>query len=424
MKRVLLILFAGFYVFGSFTAVASATYTNKSSSTSHISEGSACKKGSTPQVGPTFHGVVGTLICQKDPNGTLWKWHHPIFGESKNTNSTPPVLPVSKATKASSSPPKSFDELLTHLSGIVYGAWQKVGNQIDANNSNLGNLHILVGPNTKEDDSDSSDALELISKLYSNFTQVKNLYLIKFSSSDTAWAQQQYDILHPNNYDQNSAEQQCRPTFGCDGGSTGINKNGDGVIMLGQGGNYDNQPLVAGLNNATSGHVISHEYTHTIQMLNAPCEYSSGCYGDLPQWLLEGSAEFSATAAIYKDNFQNYLIYRGTDLSNQYKDPTQFSADWINTFLNPSPTFIPNTNNWTYWQNYDRWDVYSIGYLVDEILVNINGPDSLMNLYKDVGSGQTFVQAFQSEFGISWNSACPLISNAIAQELKLGINRN
>jgi hypothetical protein len=41
-----------------------------------------------------------------------------------------------------------------------------------------------------------------------------------------------------------------------------------------------------------------------------------------------------------------------------------------------------------------------------------------LNLYKDVGSGQTFQQAFQQEFGMAWSDACPILAKAISDEIQ------
>jgi len=61
--------------------------------------------------------------------------------------------------------------------------------------------------------------------------------------------------------------------------------------------------------------------------------------------------------------------------------------------------------------------------MVSEILVNIKGTASLIKLYADIGAGKSFVEAFQGIFGISWAEACPIISEAIAAELKQGIKK-
>jgi hypothetical protein len=165
------------------------------------------------------------------------------------------------------------------------------------------------------------------------------------------------------------------------------------------------------------GAVLSHEYTHTVQAINATCRGASGCYGDLPQWLMEGTAEWAGSVSRFSDKYSDYLNFRTRNLENKYSNASMYTADWITTFLNPNPVIMPNQDNWVYWSNYPSDNVYSIGLMTVEILVNIKGPGAIMKLYDNVGRGQSFVSAFKQEFGIAWSEACPIIASAIAAEL-------
>jgi hypothetical protein len=221
-------------------------------------------------------------------------------------------------------------------------------------------------------------------------------------------------LLRPNNYRANVAANYCRQPSGCVGGIAGINATNDGVILLGQGGDYG-YPLEQ---SAMDGLVLSHEYTHNVQGFNAVCRGGAGCYGDLPQWLLEGSAEWSGAVARFSDKYSDYVTFRTRNLANKYADVSTFTPEWITTFLNPNPIFVPNQDNWTHWSKYPSDNVYSIGLMATEILVNIKGPAAIMKMYENVGRGQTFLEAFKQEYGISWSEACPIIASAIASELK------
>jgi hypothetical protein len=84
---------------------------------------------------------------------------------------------------------------------------------------------------------------------------------------------------------------------------------------------------------------------------------------------------------------------------------------------------LPNQDNWAYWSKYEHQELYALGFMVSEILVNIKGIDSYMKLYQDVGAGKSFVDAFQGIYGLSWAEACPIIADAMAAELKQGIKK-
>ena len=309
--------------------------------------------------------------------------------------------------------PTSFEDLQSHLDGIIYGAWSKAAKKIQGSVSVLGNVKILVGPNTKEDDTNSLLALNLASKLYSNLKQVKTLYVIKFSFADVAWAQQQYDLLHLINYDSNEVSKQCNFLY-CNGASAGINDNGDGVILVGQGDRYSIR--------SSSGQVVAHEYAHTLQFINAVCE-SKGCVWNVPPWLREGGAEWSGTASRFSGNFDDYLAFRKSSLATDYALSYKYTADYMTRFLNPNPYLSPTQFDWYYWDKYDAQTSYSIGFMVNEILVNVKSPEAVLRMYSDIGAGKSFIEAFQQEFGMAWADACPIIAKAIASEIELGIQR-
>jgi hypothetical protein len=356
-----------------------------------VKAGSACKTA-----GLTSAVSGKTFTCIK--SGKKLVWDKGVVLEKSFTPSKAPT---------------SFEDLPSRIDGIIYGAWLKANQQIQKSSSTLGKVNISVGPNTIATDTKSTDALNLLSKLFSSASQVKNLYIIKYSKDDIAWAQQQYETLRPNNFRANAAASYCRQPSGCIGGIAGINATNDGVILLGQGGDYG-YPLEQ---SAMDGAVLSHEYTHTIQAINAVCRGGAGCYGDLPQWLMEGTAEWSGSVSRFSDKYSDFIKFRSKNLGNKYATSSTYTADWINTFLNPNPVFLPNQDNWVYWGNYPSDNVYSIGLMAVEILVNLKGPGAIMNLYEEVGKGQTFVNAFKQEYGIAWSEACPIIASAIATDL-------
>jgi hypothetical protein len=356
-----------------------------------VKAGATCKK-----VGLTSIASGKTFTCIKSGKKVVW---------NKGV--------IVKKTVTPAMAPTSFEDLPTRIDGIIYGAWLQANQQIQKSSTSLGKVNILVGPNTIPTDTKSTDALNLISKLFTSAAQVKNLYVIKYSKDDIAWAQQQYEMLRPNNFRENAAASYCRQPSGCVGGIAGINAMSDGVILLAQGGGYG-YPLEE---SAMDGAVLSHEYTHTVQAINATCRGGAGCYGDLPQWLMEGTAQWSGSVSRFSDKYSDYINFRTRDLRNKYSDASSYTAEWITTFLNPNPAFLPNQDNWVHWANYPSDNVYSIGLMAVEILVNLKGPGAIMKLYENVGQGQTFVNAFKQEYGIEWTKACPIIASAISAEL-------
>ena len=354
-----------------------------------------------------------SYICIKTDKKLVWK---------KGLAAVKPTpTPTKTITPAAS---LSLDNLRTRLDEVINSAWLQASKKITSSASTLGSIQNLVGPNTTEETSNSLAALSLASKLFEGFPQVKNLYIIKFSSKDIDWAQKQYDQLSPNNYEPNAARNQCASNNGCVGAMAGINAVGDGVVLMGQGGSYIGAPTVKGLTRAQNGLIVAHEYFHTIQAINAPCRGGRGCYGEAPQWLLEGGATWAAAAVLYSDSYDDYLTERNITLNNHYLNAAStYTSDYINQYLNPNPIFLPNQDNWKHWGKYNPREAYVLGFMVSEILASVKGPASLMKLYADIGAGKSFVDAFQGIFGLSWAEACPIISEAISTELKEGIKK-
>ena len=300
-------------------------------------------------------------------------------------------------------PPSTFDDLVSHASGIAYSAWKKSKDQISASQSVLGKPTILIGPNTTLNYPSPLTAFNLASTLYSSSKQVKNIYAIYYSFKDINWAQKTFDSLqdNPGNGNSSAAIHNCQTSATCWGASTSVNAAGDGLMLIAVG-------LIDP--NHTSGTLEAHEYTHTIQMIQVPQGY-----GTLPRWLLEGQAEWSQAAATYSSNYNDYLKERRNNTNELFTNSSLYTATWIATFLNPNPV-----SDWAYWSTYENWRLYDIGSLATEALVALKSPAAVMNLYTNVGNGQTFTQAFNTEFGISWADAVPILASAIAAELKQG----
>ena len=311
--------------------------------------------------------------------------------------------------------PNTFSELSTDLRGISYGAWLKSRDKTSMSNSILGKLIVLVGPNTNANNLLGKDGpgslkerrsgMELASKLYSNFKQVKNINVIYYSFADVVWAQQQYDSICSGSKSCNNpkiASNSCPSPSPCWGGSASLNAAGDGILLLtiGDPGTY-----------YQGGSLEAHEYTHTIH-LNQYMSTNNCC--SVPGWLSEGGAEWSQIASVFNADYSTYMKerYKGFAFGDYYSNPKSYSIEWLKEFFSISPE-----KNW----NQYGGKTYQIGFLATEILVSLKGPSSFMNLFVSMGNGQNFETAFKNEFGMSWSEAVPLLSTAISGQLQKNI---
>ena len=287
----------------------------------------------------------------------------------------------------------------------------------------VGNTKILVGPNSIPSDPDLFRGLNLASRLFGSFAQVKNIYIIEFNNQDITWGQAEYQTFQDQTWRSDyltKARSQC-PSITCQNASAELNNQGDAIILIGI--NSAMNPSDAANQNPGqfNGTQIAHEYVHTIQILNSRMPQNLFRYALLPPWLQEGQAMWAAQVSV-ASSYVDYLALRKIDYPELATMSPSYSTEWISKFLNPNPILLENADNWAYWAQFPNYRIYDIGALAIEILTCLKGPTAVMKLYADVGLGDTFIQAFQKEFGISYSDAVPYISAAIAAELKLGVN--
>jgi hypothetical protein len=409
------------------TALLLSLLTFPSASAANPKYGEPCKKAGIEK---TYNYI--TFVCLKVKGKLVWtgKQYKAIgslpTGKKKqlpiNTVPTPKPTPAATSTHTPTPTPtkfvapvipRSFEDLESHLSGIIYGAWLKSSQKIQESKSNLGKVNIFYGPNSPTGPLNPEDVFTYVSKLYSNFDQPKNVYGIQFGLPDVSWAQNTYN-QYQDTYSWNgpTAAADICPDASCDNANAYHTANYDGLITFGISSNWrDTGKLSPRIQN---GQGYAHEYVHTIQWFNA----QGTRFGDLPPWMREGNADWAGTAAAFYSNYEDYVNFRAHDvLGGQYGQPLNYSDEWVTKFLNPNPVFMEGANNNIYWDGFARYENYCIGFMVNEIFTALKGPDAGMNLYRSVGKGKSFLQAFQDEFGLSWAEALPYISKTISKEL-------
>ena len=372
-----------------------------------VTPGSSCKVNKQSII-----YLKKTYTCIKSGKKLIWNKGVVIANDLNQSTPQPNQEVIPKI-------PTYFTELSTNLRGISYGAWLKSKAKMSMNNSVLGKITVIVGPNTNGNNLLGSSGpgslkerrigMELASKLYSDFNQVKNVTVIYYSFADVAWAQNQYDLFcggSQNCDNPKIASISCPSASPCWGGTSGINGLNDGFLFLtvGDKGTY-----------YQNGSLEAHEYTHTIQQnlfsplgsRNVPMVRSD----NVPRWLSEGSAEWSQIASVFSSDYKIYMRERliGFSFGDYYSNPSNYSVEWLKDFFDVTPG-----------KNRDKYagSNYQIGFLASEVLVSLKGPSSLMNLFRIMGEGQSFESAFKSEYGISWSDAIPYLAEAISGQLQ------
>ena len=303
--------------------------------------------------------------------------------------------------------PTSWSDLEANYKGISYAAWKKANEKVLASKSTQAKIVVLVGPNSQQLNDKLKGSISLTSRLYAGYLAPTTINAIYFNFKDVNWAQRELDRL--TNNDRNvvgEAAHSCASATDCVGASARLTTNGDGALLFGVSSQGPKD------SNHSSGTLEAHEFTHLIQ--DTQFLGSGRSWDSLPRWYVEGHAEFSQAAIIHYADFQNYQLERRRNAEELFLKSSYFTASWLEKFIAPSGWIT----GWEPWNSGPGWRVYDVGSLVTEILVALKGPDSTLDLYKQVASGKSFSEGFKTIYGKPWSEAAPLIAKVINLQLK------
>ena len=328
--------------------------------------------------------------------------------------STPSPTPTPTSTPTTFIPlePTNILNLDKEYEGVAYWAWKKSSDQIASASSLNSNFEIVIGPNSGILNKFPKEATDLTSKLYSSSDLKAKNYFVSFSHQDSDWAEKKLEeLLADQAQVDRIRKQQTRPedrmTYWicpsvekCHSSTVAINKYGISITLAGF------TPSRTSDINETQGWLQSHEYAHIIQnrqFLGTSREdggtISTGMY--MPDWMIEGGADFSAYASTHHASLSDYLKARQTDIERVPKQ----NAAWFENFLTLSDAESSKLTS---------GEIYNIGFMVNEIFASLKGPNVQMELFKAVAKGKSFDQAFEDIFGTPWKSAVPIIARVLA----------
>jgi hypothetical protein len=362
--------------------------------------GSKCTKA-----GATSTAAGKKFTCVK--SGTKLVWNKGVVIKAAPKPAVNPVLkpveptPTPTPTVTYPDVPTSFDDLIAKYEGISYAAWSKSNAAIKASNDVAPPFRALTGPNTTLAFKNPASAYDLVARLYSGYKSTNAMTVLSFGYDDRDWAEEQMKQLHPKSTWQWIKFTACATRATCWGGGMFTDEKANGLLVVTTEVLDDNH---------LSGTLDAHEYLHAIQQnqMNRPTVWPETSDWP-PSWYREGQATFAQNATIYYQSFELYLRNRKSISTELYRDST-FNSQWIQEFfvVNQPPTWF---------NKYQSWRQYDMGAMLVEVLTALKGPGSTMEIWKLMGSGQTFNQAFEKVYGISFDKALPIISKAIALQL-------
>ena len=369
-------------------------------------------------------------LCQHEGNYGDFHWDD---GTSIKFSAKMPItLPVKPDTSANGI---TFTNVMDHIADIPATSWQKIHDVI-AKNPPLKVPHaIYIGPNTTTftgtlEESLLSDGF----RLWSGFQQTTYLNVVAYNSLDTTWAQKKLeDVYKLKRYQApqdpqmalHLVQQSCSasskpgqapgPMGDCNGANAGaIEQSTESNEMLGVTIADPKHPW-----DPTQSREVNHEYTHTVQAAQfiGTASKARSYYGHMqnPCWLNEGQPNATGIG-LASPTLAKYLENRN-QINNGPLDPhfPGFSAAGIKQYLF---TQIPDdTNPKSCYQDGPLYKMgYSVGMAATEALIAIAGPQATMALIAREADGDTFAQAFQKVYGISWDQGSTILGQVLAAE--------
>jgi len=364
----------------------------------------------------TKAGAVSTIAgkkftCIKSGSKLVWNKGIAVKAAPK-PEATPvfkPVEPTPSPTQTPTPPPvvkypdapTSFDDLIANYQGIAYAAWSKSNAAIMSSKDVAPPFTALTGPKTTLAFKNPASAYDLVARMYSGYKSTDAMIVLSFGYDDRDWAQEQMKMLQPKSTWQWITFTACATRATCWGGGMFTDEKANGLLVVTTEVLDDNH---------TTGTLDAHEYLHAIQQnqMRRPTVWPET--NDWPpSWYREGQATFAQNAAIFHQSYELYLRNRRSISEGLINAPAINSA-WIQEF------FIVNQPQ-SWFNNYESWRQYDLGARLVEVLTAIKGPGSTMEIWKLMGTGQTFNSAFEKVYGTSFDKALPIISKAIALDL-------
>ena len=310
---------------------------------------------------------------------------------------TPTLVPTPTQTELLSTLDALFGKFDV-IPSIAFSVLVKNAAQVP---SSTDNFNMIVGPNSVLPNSKVSASLKVGRAIWANFKQPSKVNVIYFGFSDVDWAQQMFSSFIPQ-INKDLASSMCLSVYQCaDARSLGV-ANGEGLFAVALSSNNGADVY------HTSGGVDIHEYTHVVQ------SYLALGNSVAPSWWQEGQAMFTSLAAS-SPNFSDYLSQRS----------------WLRTsFIDYPKVDVTASSIASYLLQHQTWESptgyppgaaeagygYGIGSLFVEALTAIKGLDPSMQVWKNMGSGMSFAEAFKSSYGFSFTDAVQAIAPLISAE--------
>jgi hypothetical protein len=327
--------------------------------------------------------------------------------------------------------PITFSNILDHLPEVAKSAYDNV-HQVFNVNAMPANIKstIWVGPTTQIVGSmPEATRFEEAMKLWAGFYQPVTFGAFFFNTADEPLAEPVFTQWKLDSHINGGPttdllKGECQKSNGLPGGTVGgplgdcTNANGGVIDGIGTGMGIFGVPNDPGSRNDPyrAGALEIHEYTHmvqTAQFLGHGDQPARAMQDMSPCWLQEGMAHF-ASKTTASTTFEDYLTQRNGEAKNRTNaDGLVPPRDTAGVSAYISLQTLPACERTYSWG-------YATGMLIVEALSAIGGVQSTMALYAEEARGNQFTDAFKLVYGVSWETAQPILTQVVVQDYLQG----
>lgn len=299
------------------------------------------------------------------------------------------------STQITAKPTKDIagiSELSLRIADVRALAWQKMSANRDNSYTPKIPVEALIGPNSLDCSAELIKVVHGVEKTFQGLAMPKKVYLlIGDSEKDKEWFEKETRKLLTEKFLSFQGNDMINPET--------VNDKGIGVT-------WADNPCNSSLDISNEDRIrVAHGFLHVLQtnqFIGRADDW--GRWGEVPRWILEGGATIAATYAVHGETQEGYL-----KRPENFYELYQLGSDFYPEFMKYTPGEpMP-------WRHTDKWDnyrAYDVGSYICEILIALEGPESIINLYGEYVRTRDFDQSFKNIYGTSWNEAYPILSKA------------
>ena len=355
-----------------------------------VKAGTSCK-----QINLTTEISGLKYTCIKSGKKLVWSKGVKVVSAPKPTASPTPTASSFPTTSASPAAPatatpaaiKSFEELPSRTNDIQYMAWVAIQKAISLSPVQDSPIEIKVDPTTTKFSDKTSEAVRFVQNIFHGSKLPTKAWMIYYTAGDQTsrtWAASEFSKLMGSPSVSNTL-------------SPRASSSNEAIVPL----SLPNDDFTK------SGGTEAHEYMHAVQFEQFVGSNKSPYVA--PRWLFEGGGQFIRDFMMYGSKYEEWASKSsGTQLKIY---DLKFFEDFL-TYNFPI-IYGPDGDPWFYTSAWPNQRVYDVGSLVYQVLIAMNGPAPVLDLFKDMSVTGNLDISFKNIYGATWSEAKPYVAKAI-----------